>query len=102
MPSRWTRGSRVNALALCQILCMASGTRAQSIADPEPVPQASQASQAPQASQEPAHPVTDHVASSPLDVAGYNAVRNLMGDDLADRNAFREYSGSIFVSKNIG
>ena len=102
MPSRWTRGSQLGALALCLILCVAGGARAQSAADPEPVPQAPRASQAPQAPQEPAPPNADHGASFPLDVAGYNAVRNLTGDDLADRNVFREYSGSIFVSKTIG
>jgi hypothetical protein len=101
MPSRWTRGSQLGALALCLILCMAGGARAQSVADPDPVPQAPRASQAPEAPQEPALPAADHGGSFPLDVAGYDAVRNLTGDDLADRNVFREYSGSIFVSKTI-
>jgi hypothetical protein len=90
MHNRWTRGPL--ALALCQVLCMAAGTRAQSISAPE----------TPQAPQEPTHPTADHIDSSPLDVAGYLAVRNLTGDDLADRNVFREYSGSTFLSKTIG
>jgi hypothetical protein len=87
MHNRWTRAPL--ALALCQILCMATGTRAQSTSAPE-------------TPQEPSHATADHVASFPLDVAGYLAVRNLVGDDLADRNVFREYSGSTFLSKTIG
>src|SRR3984893_10951820 len=87
MHNRWTRAPL--ALGLCQIVCMATATGAQSTSAPE-------------TPEEPTHTTADHVASSPLDVAGYNAVRNLMGDDLADRKVFREYSGSIFVSKTIG
>jgi hypothetical protein len=91
MASRWTRGPQVTALVLCQALCIAHGTLAQSTSDPEP---------AHQVAQEPAH--SDTVASSPLDVAGYLAARIITSDDLIDRSAFREYSGSLFVSKTIG
>src|ERR1700676_1102223 len=96
MPSPWTHGSQVVALALCGVLYLADGMRAQSVADPEPVPQA------PQAQREPLRPVANNVTPFPLDIAGYLAARNLESDDLADRNTFREYSGSIFLSKTIG
>jgi hypothetical protein len=72
---------------------MTNGTQAQSISASEPVPQASQ---------EPAHPTADNVASPPLEVAGYLASRNLTNDELVDRNGFREYSASVFLSKTIG
>ena len=38
----------------------------------------------------------------PLDVAGYLSFRALNGDDFAKREYYREYAGSIFVSKNAG
>jgi hypothetical protein len=87
MHNCWTRAPL--ALALCQIVCMATGTGAQSTSAPE-------------TPEEPTHTTADHVASFPLDVAGYLAVRNLISDDLSDRNVFREYSGSTFLSKTIG
>jgi hypothetical protein len=91
MSSRWTRGAQIGALAFGQALCMASGTRAQSTAVPEP------------ASQEPEHPAsTPAVTPFPLDIAGYLSVRNIGSDDLTERTSFREYSGSLFVSKTIG
>ena len=93
MSSHWTRGPRLTALALCQILWLTTATRAQSVSAPE---------LAPPAPQEPAPSAADKVAPPPLDVAGYFAVRNLESDDLADRTSFREYSGSIFLSKTIG
>jgi hypothetical protein len=69
---------------------MARGTGAQSIAAPEP------------ASQEPEHPAAPAVTPFPLDVAGYLSVRNLTEDDLAEHHVYREYSGSVFLSKTIG
>jgi len=93
MPTIWRRGPRVSALALCQVLCLAGATRAQSISASEP---------AGSASQEPASGPAEKVAALPLDVAGYLAGRNLASDDLVDRSSFREYSGSIFLSKTIG
>jgi hypothetical protein len=93
MPSPWTQGLRVSALALCHVLCMTTATRAQSISAPEPEQPAPQ---------ELAPSTADKVAPLPLDVAGYLAARNLGSDDLVDRSSFREYSGSIFLSKTIG
>jgi hypothetical protein len=90
MSSRWTRGAQVSAFALFQALCVVDATRAQAIAAPEPAPQ------------EPEHPTAATVAPFPLDVAGYVAFRNLGSDDLIDRTSFREYSGSVFLSKTIG
>jgi hypothetical protein len=90
MLSRWARGAQVSAFALCQALCMARATRAQAISAPEPA-------------QEPEHPTAAAtVAPFPLDVAGYVAIRSLGNDDLIDRTSFREYSGSVFLSKTIG
>src|SRR3984893_4774562 len=88
MHNRGTRG--LLALALCQVLCMGAGMRAQSISAPEP------------AAQEPEHPAAATVATFPLDVAGYLAIRNIGSDDLVDHVSFREYSGSTFLSKTIG
>src|SRR5580704_14002739 len=90
MSSRWTRGAQVSAFALFQALCVANATRAQAIAAPEPAPQ------------EPERPTAATVAPFPLDVAGYVAFRNLGSDDLIDRTSFREYSGSVFLSKTMG
>jgi hypothetical protein len=81
----------VSAFALCHVLCMAAGARAQDASAPEP---------ARQATQEPA-PTSDTVAPSPMDVAGYLAARIITSDDLVNRDVFREYSGSMFVSKTI-
>src|SRR3984893_1102999 len=89
MSSRWTRGSRISALALCQVLCLGNGMRAQAISGPEPAPQA------------PEHPAAATVAPFPLDVAGYLAIRNIGSDDLVEHVSFREYSGSMFLSKTI-
>jgi hypothetical protein len=72
---------------------MSSSARAQLISPPEPPRPAPQ---------EPAPGTADKVAPLPLDVAGYLAARNLASDDLADRNTFREYTGSVFLSKTIG
>jgi hypothetical protein len=93
MLSPWTRGPRVGALALCQVLCLTGATRAQSIAAPEPERPAPQ---------ELAPSAADKIAPPPLDVAGYLAARHLGSDDLADHTVYREYSGSIFLSKTIG
>src|SRR5438093_318140 len=41
-------------------------------------------------------------ASSPLEVAGYFSFRYLNEDSLSERNFYREYSGSLFLSKTIG
>jgi hypothetical protein len=92
-PWPWTRGPQLTALALCQVLCLTTATRAQSVSAPE---------LAPPAPQEPAPSAADKLAPPPLDVAGYFAGRNLESDDLADRSSYREYSGSIFLSKTIG
>jgi hypothetical protein len=78
---------------LCHVLCIAAAARAQSISTPEP---------ARPAPQEPARPDAGSVSPPPLDVAGYFSARNLGSDDLADHNIYREYSGSIFLSKTIG
>src|ERR1700730_440940 len=88
MHNRGTRG--LLALALCQVLCMGAGMRAQSISAPEP------------AAQEPEHPAAATVVPFPLDIAGYLAIRNIGSDDLVDHVSFREYSGSMFLSKTIG
>jgi hypothetical protein len=88
--TRTRPGARVTALALCQVLCLTNGMLAQAISGPEP------------AAQEPEHPVAATVAPFPLDIAGYLAARNLGSDDLVDHSSFREYSGSIFLSKTIG
>jgi hypothetical protein len=95
MSSPWTRGPRLTALALCQVLWLTTATQAQSVSAPDLAPPAP----GPQAAGPTA---ADKVAPPPLDVAGYLAVRNLESDDLADRTSFREYSGSIFLSKTIG
>jgi hypothetical protein len=87
--TRTRPGARVTALALCQVLCFANGMLAQTISGPDT------------AAQEPEQPAAT-VAPFPLDIAGYLAARNLASDDLADRSSFREYSGSIFLSKTIG
>ena len=38
----------------------------------------------------------------PLDVAGYVSFRTLNSDDLGDQHFYREYGGSVFVSKKAG
>jgi hypothetical protein len=90
MRSRWTRGAQVCALAVCQVLCMADRTLAQSTTASEAAPQ------------ELPPPTVAHVSSFPLDVAGYFAARNVADDDLTERTFNREYSGSVFVSKTVG
>jgi hypothetical protein len=90
MSSRWTRGAQVGAFALCQALCMADAARAQAISAPEAAPQ------------EPEHPAAATVAPFPLDIAGYLSVRSIESDDLVEHLSYREYSGSVFLSKTIG
>ena len=41
-------------------------------------------------------------ARFPLDVAGYIGFRALQNDDLGEHNFYREYAGSLFVSKKAG
>jgi hypothetical protein len=41
-------------------------------------------------------------ARFPLDVAGYLSFRYLNADDLDDHRLYREYGGSLFVSKRLG
>lgn len=41
-------------------------------------------------------------AKFPLDVAGYIGFRALSGDDLNEHRSYREYAGSLFVSKKAG
>jgi hypothetical protein len=97
MPSHRTRGPRPSALALCLVLCLVlcltGATLAQSVSAPD---------LATPAPQEPAPSTADKAAPPLLDVAGYLAARNLESDDLANRDSFREYSGSIFLSKTLG
>src|ERR1700730_1904873 len=95
MSSHWARGPRLTALALCQVLWLTAATRAQSVSAPDLGPPGP-------GPQEAGPSAADKVAPPPLDVAGYLAVRNLESDNLADRSSFREYSGSIFLSKTIG
>jgi hypothetical protein len=78
---------RLGLFFFCQGLCVTGWLKAQDT--PPPVGVAALA----------ADPLP---AKFPLDVAGYISFRTLNSDDIEDHRLYREYGGSLFVSKKAG
>jgi hypothetical protein len=85
------RYPQIASLSLCLALCTTERLRAQ-----DAPPAAALASSEPQAD------IADPPHRFPLDVAGYIGFRFLNDDDLSAHRFYREYAGSLFVSKKVG
>jgi len=85
----WTAFGRALLRFLWPVILLAALLPAQSVDDP---PQKI----------EPAPDTSAPKIKLPFDISGFLAVRTLQADDLDTHNSYREYSGSIFVSRALG
>ena len=89
------RNLQIGAFSWLLALCMSSGLKAQ---DALPVSGVSASEPKPETAEIPDPPAR----KLPLDVAGYLSFRQINDDDFFRREYYREYAGSIFLSKKAG